>query len=111
MPPSHPSPTPILVFVVMYREICAFFLVDCSQWKVVWELFDRGGKQTQCPLGGLRKLENIDVSRSSLKGTCTYYAYYSQQCRERKTHFSLSYAKETFRLKLDPSEISSEYKC
>jgi hypothetical protein len=69
----------------MYREICAFFLFDCSQWEVVWDLFDRGGKQTQCPLGGLRKLENIVLSRSSLKGT--HYAYYSQQCGERKNDF------------------------
>jgi hypothetical protein len=95
-------------FRFIYREMCAFFLFDCSQWKVVWDLFARGDKQSQCPLGGLRKLEKFDVSSSSLKGN--YYAYYLQQCREREKDFCLSYAKEKFRLKLDPSEISSEYK-
>ncbi len=66
-------PTPILVSVVMFRETRAFFLFDCSQWEVVWDLFVRGGKQSQCLFGGLRKLEKFDVSRSYLKGT--YYAY------------------------------------
>ena len=77
-PTPHPlHPTPILVFVGIYREICAFFLFDCTQWEVVWDLFARGDKQTktqwqtktQCPLGGLRKLEKFDVSGSLLKGT------------------------------------------
>jgi hypothetical protein len=70
----------------------ALFLFDCSQWKVVWNLFDSGGKQSQCPLGGLRKLENIDVSSSSLQGT--YYAHTIRNNAETgKKIFSLSYEK------------------
>ncbi len=89
IPYAPPSllPTSILVSVVMSREICAFFLFDCSQWEVVWGLFP-GRMQSQCPVGGLRKLERFDASTHFLKGT--NYAYL-QQCRKRERNMFFAF--------------------